>query len=213
MLTALWFTGSRSGWVTLVVLATFAVWLRSTGVRELGAACGIALIAILSMLGLSVVISSSAVISSFGLDGVPINLLQRPIMPSPESTLERWLSIKAGLELFSAHPIFGAGLGAFRELGFKAQSQLALLIHSTPVWLLAETGIVGLFAFAGPAIALFAQEIRRPIKDDAAKIVLLCLAVLGTMSIPADMLYQRTFWLLFGAALAMPYIRKRHQSA
>jgi hypothetical protein len=70
------------------------------------------------------------------------------------------------------HPVFGAGLGAFRNQMILTLDGLPLVIHSTAVWLLAELGIVGFL--------IFAESFT-----------------------PGDMLYQRTFWLLIGAALAV----------
>jgi hypothetical protein len=77
------------------------------------------------------------------------------------------------------------------------------LIHSTSVWLLAELGIIGFATFATPAAYALAVELRRRRADSAGQLIALCLVALGVMSLPADMLYQRTFWLLFGAALML----------
>ena len=79
-----------------------------------------------------------------------------------------------------------------------------LLIHSTAVWLLAELGLIGFLAFAVPAIYVFANEWPYARKQKASALIVLCLVVFAVMSSPADMLYQRTFWLLIGAGLAMP---------
>jgi hypothetical protein len=46
-------------------------------------------------------------------------------------------------------------------------------------------------------------ELRRRHADAAGQLIALCLMAFGVTSLPADMLYQRTFWLLFGAALML----------
>ena len=124
-------------------------------------------------------------------------------MPSAASTEERMSSILGGLRLFVEHPIFGAGLGAFRnQMIFVASSQ-PLLIHSTTVWLLAELGIIGFLVFAIPAIYVFANEWVHARKDPPSTLIILCFVAFAAMATPADMLYQRTFWLLIGTGLAV----------
>ncbi len=84
-----------------------------------------------------------------------------------------------------------------------ATSGIPLLIHSTPLWLLAEAGIVGFLVFLVPALYLLLSEFGRARGDAGAKLIVLCLVAFGVMAMPADMLYQRTFWLLIGAGLAL----------
>ena len=125
------------------------------------------------------------------------------IIPEAASTNERLISIVGGLELFVSHPIFGAGLGAFRNEMIFAASGIPLLIHSTGVWLLAELGIVGFTVFTVSAAYLFFKEWPHARKEQASALIVLCLVAFAVMSGPADMLYQRTFWLLIGAGLAL----------
>jgi uncharacterized membrane protein YbhN (UPF0104 family) len=58
------------------------------------------------------------------------------------SNEKRWESIASAFPLWRENPIFGTGLGAFVETREKAGLK-TLVIHSVPVWLLAETGLVG----------------------------------------------------------------------
>src|SRR5690606_15055837 len=103
------------------------------------------------------------------------------------------------------YPILGAGLGAFRSQLIIGTGGQPLLIHSTVVWLLAELGIVGLAVFLVPALALLYWLWRVGKPDMGNRLTILCLIIFGVMSGPADMLYQRTFWLLIGAGLAVAY--------
>jgi hypothetical protein len=93
------------------------------------------------------------------------------------------------------------------------QSDQPLLIHSTSVWLLAELGFVGLLTFATPAVYALVAELRRRHADSAGQLIAICLTAFGVMSLPADMLYQRTFWLLFGAALILKSNPKGDEAA
>jgi O-antigen ligase len=83
-----------------------------------------------------------------------------------------------------------------------AASGIPLVIHSTYLWLLAELGVLGFMVFVAPAAFVLWAEIRRTARDEASVVLILCLVGFAAMSIPADMMYQRTFWLVCGAALA-----------
>ncbi|MDE1974878.1 MAG: hypothetical protein KGI48_17015, partial [Hyphomicrobiales bacterium] len=64
-------------------------------------------------------------------------------------------------------------------------------------------GVVGFIIFLVPAIRIFLNEIVRTRHGDlAAPFLVLLLGVLGTMGEVHELLYQRGFWLLIGAALA-----------
>jgi O-antigen ligase len=126
------------------------------------------------------------------------------VVPTASSTQERLVSITGGLNLFWNHPVFGAGLGAFRNQMIPTPEGLPLVIHSTAVWLLAELGAVGFLIFAVSFIYVFLKEWKWAATDQISALIVLCLTGFAVTSGPADMLYQRTFWLLIGAALALP---------
>jgi len=195
LMAGLLLSGSRSGWIALVFLLGTSIYLRAAGAREIAisAVCSVTLIAATIVPSLSVG------------GGDHISQVFPQIVPTKASSNERLASMIGGLEMFLAHPIFGAGLGAFRNQLILAASGIPLLIHSTTIWLLAETGIVGLLVFVVPALCLLIAEARRARPDVSSKLIVLCLVSFAVMSGPADMLYQRTFWLLMGAALAEPF--------
>jgi hypothetical protein len=206
MLVAFWFAGSRSGWIAMAIVVGIGLHLRATTIREVVTA---------AICAASVTLAAAALysLSHVGwLFEVPANSGAQPplyfpnIVPTESSTHERIVTIVGGLKLFVEHPIFGAGLGAFRNQMILATSGLPLVIHSTPLWLLAELGIVGFLAFAIPAIYVFVTELCRARKDndEASAVIVLSFVAFAVMSGPADMLYQRSFWLVVGAALALP---------
>ena len=190
VLAGFWFAGSRSGWIAALFVLSTSLYLGVLNVRELltatTCAAGAALIAVILP----------------DLVQAPINLVPA-FLPSEASTQERLISILGGLKLFLEYPAFGAGLGAFRNQMIFVSSSQPLLIHSTALWLLAELGMIGLLAFAVPAIYVFITEWRLAGKEQASTLIVLCLVAFAVMSGPADMLYQRTFWLMIGAGLAM----------
>jgi hypothetical protein len=213
LLIGLWFAGSRSGWISAAALVGTAVYLRAVGPREISiafvCAAGTALAAaflpdiVHAAAGLVMatlvpgdaqnVVSLNSVVAR----NVPV------IVPSAASTEERLISIFQGLKLFAGYPIFGAGLGAFRNQMIFVYGSQPLLIHSTAVWLLAELGLVGFFVFAGPAGYLFKNEWAHARREQASTLIILCLVAFAVMGGPADMFYQRTFWFLIGAGLAV----------
>jgi hypothetical protein len=202
MLTGFWFAGSRSGWISATCVCAAGIYFGSATTRQvvtatICAGCLAAIVAVLSSLHLYELLIGVHAAPSAG-------FLAPPIVPTEASTHERLISILGGLKLFAAHPLFGAGLGAFRNQMILGSSGLPLLIHSTAVWLLAELGLVGFLIFAVPAAYIWASEWLRARQNQASAVVALCCVAFAVMSGPADMVYQRTFWLLIGAALAVP---------
>ena len=201
MLVGFWFAGSRSGWISAAFVIAASIYFRVATPRQIATAVAFAGIA-------AAVAAILPALQAYGLSGVQgasaDSVVTPRIVPTDASTHERLVSIWGGLELFAAHPIFGAGLGAFRNEMILAQSGIPLLIHSTPVWLLAEFGIVGFLIFAVPASYVWVTEWLRARQSQASAVIALCCVAFAVMSGPADMVYQRTFWLLIGAALAMP---------
>src|SRR5262245_52783353 len=185
ILTGLYFAGSRSGWIGAIFVLATGGYLGAIRAKEI-------LIALVAVTGVAVFVA------------VDLPGQAAPhFVPDVASTQERLTSIVGGVKLFLEHPVFGAGLGAFRNELIPASSGLPLLIHSTTVWLLAELGIVGLAAFVAPFAFVFFREWKFARSEKASTVVILCLVAFAVMSAPADMLYQRTFWLLIGAGLAL----------
>jgi O-antigen ligase len=144
----------------------------------------------------------------------PALVLQPPRLSAAEvvalgyepSNLQRIASLKGGFEMFMSSPIFGAGLGAFIHEYARAHG-VALVIHSTPLWLLAELGVIGLLAFAAPFIRALKYETRGPARHDpVGTFIILALLAFGAVAAVHDMMYQRAFWLLIGAAFAVPVL-------
>ena len=187
IMAALFFAGSRSGWIAATFVLAMACYLRAISARE-----------ILLSIVCAGILSFSAALTAVGSD-LPLPA----IVPTVSSTQERLVSIIGGLKLFWEHPVFGAGLGAFRNQMIPTLEGLPLVIHSTAVWLLAELGIVGFLIFAVSFMHIFFKEWKCAPIDQTSAFIVLCLAGFAVMSGPGDMLYQRTFWFLIGAALAL----------
>jgi hypothetical protein len=147
----------------------------------------------------------SKAVATTKLASADAHLLHAP-MPQMSATelsnLEHRVSVMDGLAMFVASPIFGGGVGVYLQRRLE-QTDVPLIIHSTPVWLLAETGLIGFLAFAIPFGRVLAQEWRRRIDDDfAAQMLVPLLVAFAATSLFHELLYQRAFWLLFGAGIA-----------
>jgi O-antigen ligase len=114
--------------------------------------------------------------------------------------MQHWETVQEGMAIFLAHPILGAGIGAYmhQQIGVIG---LPVVIHSTPVWLLAETGIVGFAVFLAAACRLLLLGIQRR-GQSWARLLVLILCAMAAMSFVHELLYQRAFWILLGATLA-----------
>jgi hypothetical protein len=125
------------------------------------------------------------------------------------SNLERWESLIHGLEMWQQSPVLGAGLGVF-----YAKSAMWLghpqVIHSTPLWILAEFGLLG-GAVCGWVFFLLARHaIRFGRTQPAGRILLLLLVAFAIFGLVHEILYQRIFWLVLGAVLARPFSASPH---
>lgn len=194
----LFFAGSRAAFLTLPIILGFAYAMRALPVGRVAAS----LVACAAVVGLILVLPAlETAIASFGPSGNAWLLVPLAVDDSA-SNVQRMTSLAGGLRLFLDHPLLGGGLGAFmaeqmRDFGTP------LVIHSTPLWLLAELGIVGFLIFFIPVTRIFFGEIKPArLGDPGARVLLLVIVVLGSMSQVHELLYQRSFWLLFGAALA-----------
>ena len=191
-LLGLWFTGSRAGLLALPVVFAAAllagVSLRPLLTAVMAAAAFVASIAMLPSLARS---------GGGAVPDVMIAFRQDISM----STYQHLQTIQDGLALFLAHPIIGAGLGAYMDDRLRTAGE-PLVIHSTAIWLLAETGLVGFAVFLAAAWRLLREAVRHR-AEPAGLLLLLILCALAVMSLVHELLYQRAFWLLLGAALAV----------
>ena len=118
------------------------------------------------------------------------------------SNVERLASLLGARDIFLAHPIIGGGLGAFMVEHLQTAGKV-LVIHSTPAWLLAETGILGFLVILFCFSRIFFTELKRSARDLTAALLVLSLLTMGIVSLFHELFYQRAFWLLVGAAMAM----------
>ena len=204
ILLGIWYTKGRTIIAVAVVLLSMAGLLSFCRLKS-------------SALAIGTAIAGLVVVTYFPLLGIGMHWFELPLPGVKETVLlkvpplaqsgdtERIRSILEGLRLWLEHPVFGAGLGAFIRMGLGEHGQ-ALVIHSTPVWILAEFGLVGVVATGvGFAYLLFFtfQENRLP-AIVADRWLFMVLVVFALFSLPHDIFYQRVFWFVLGLTLAAP---------
>lgn len=200
-------THSRTGQGLAVLLLAGIVWAtpkeeRWALVRQfcLGFTV-IALVSSLSTLMLSMIPVSTAHASA----SLPASDSLAAIL-RPESDGERMTSIVDGFGMWLSAPVFGHGLGSF-VASRLAEGKPLLVIHSVPVWLLAEFGAAGFLLVAAVAGEWTARAARLASDAGSRPWALGFLALMGVMmasGLAHDMFYQRGFWFLaglFGAAM------------
>ncbi len=130
------------------------------------------------------------------------------------SDSERWLSIIEGWELWLKHPLLGAGLGGYVQERIEAGRKF-LVIHSVPVWLMAETGLVGLLV-TGTVLAMLVnhafQLMARPDRHGWGIGLLLILACMSAAGLVHDLFFQRSFWFLLGLYVAAGFLPEERQN-
>ena len=107
----------------------------------------------------------------------------------------------------------GIGLGGFLWSHRSSNDPLrGIQIHATPLWLLVETGIVGLALFAAFYFAVMRALLWRNGKWEKDPVLIgiaAALVVMGVASIGTEILYQRYLWFLAGLGLAWPGLPRR----
>lgn len=213
-LAGLWFTGSRAAFGTCVVIVGMVLMLRPCLWRRAALASLACACVVLIGLALPYVIAWGADIadawSANHTDDWNTRLMAAATAPygmfatdPAQSDAERFTTLHEAWQLFVAHPVFGAGLGAFVEQHLRATGEF-LVIHSTPLWLLAEFGLIGTAAIVAPlARTVWLEAGPSGKRDDAGVMLLVIIATFGVMSLVHEMMYQRLFWLMLGAGLAL----------
>ena len=134
-----------------------------------------------------------------------------------DSDAERWQSTVLGFQAWLKHPVFGNGLGAFL-LEREAAGLPALVIHSVPVWFLAEMGIAGLAAYVFfVASLLYCGISALPRRTADGRGLLIIVASFVLMGLVHDIFFQRTFWFACSLVLLnverIPGRSARHEGA
>lgn len=201
---AMWLTGTRAAMVAgLVVVAAGSVvgFVARRSGRSPGWIVGVALLGAAVFAGLLVAIN-------------PMGVFRTRIRQSLEF---RVLFAETGLRMFASAPLTGIGIGQFpvryREFApaeLKPKYPQLGNPHNYPLWILVETGLIGLAAFAWLAAAIV-RTIARNVRGDPDRRRLLLVAGLAAFAMtcltgqPLDINTAAVpFWMAVGVALVGP---------
>lgn len=188
VLAGLVLTGSRAGLITGIIML-FAAWVFKFTDRR--------------MLALSVLFAAMF----WGVFVAMSEALLSGVLQSQFSTgasnAERWESIVRGWDMWLQSPLLGAGLGVFIEQSTLWHGQ-PIVIHSTPLWILAEFGIVGAAVFGWAFVVIGGWAFKPGSKLPARRLAFCLILAFAIFGLAHEILYQRIFWLALGAAMAYP---------
>ena len=120
------------------------------------------------------------------------------------SYVERWETIQRGFDMWLNSPWLGAGLGVFIDTSTQ-WSKRPIVIHSTPVWILAEFGILGASILLGILSWVLIAIKKSGFTKAENRAAMLLLATFLIFSLVHEIFYQRIFWLVIGICIAMPF--------
>ncbi len=136
-------------------------------------------------------------------DGIQKQIQVQSSFSHSISMEEHFLTIKLGLELWLNSIWTGSGLGVFLEKSPELAGK-SIIIHSTPVWILAEFGILGAVILSSILGWIFFNASKTFYVKTGSRAITLLLVIFLLFSITHEIFYQRIFWLALGICLALP---------
>ena len=220
-LLALFYSGSRSAWLGFIVALFVLMIIRRIPWRGLLLAVALAI----GINGISIdlprlaphalaLFPTTATWMPTTEDG-RLNTLKayryvtRSNMMADPASQHRVVSTKLAIEYLRDHPVRGIGLGSFLwRRGQTDDPTAGTGIHATGLWLITETGLVGLVLFSAFFLATIKALVWRGGRLEADPIpigVATVLVTLAAASIGTEILYQRYLWVLGGIGLAVAF--------
>lgn len=206
MLAAVVLSGSRSAWIaTAAGLATVYA-LKAFDVREtIRAAVAAALVVALVYFGRDLLnLLLSGLGWNDGIGGLPRYEPAYILRSNPAGFNERLRSALEALGLWTGHPLLGTGLGGMLARELASGTTTVTLVHNSALWLLVETGLIGLALFAAFFFFCLRGLLRTAGQDPFGAAATGAFVAMIGASIGIEALYQRHFWFVLGLALALP---------
>jgi hypothetical protein len=80
-----------------------------------------------------------------------------------------------------------------------------IVIHSTPVWILADFGLLGALVLGAIYVRMLLFSCKRSSRAAPFRAVAMILGIFAIFGLVHEIFYQRTFWLALGICLALPF--------
>ena len=174
--------------------------------------------AVVALAVLSVVLVSAG----FATPQVRNELLQESRQGLNSVTSDRAGLVGNGLRIAADHPVLGVGTGSFKHAyaertGLKGEEPKKAASHSTPVTVVAETGVLGLVLLSWLGLAALWPAFRARGRSPAGRAALVAALTLGAIAVHS-LFYNALFedpttWALMGLVAVALAAREREQTA
>lgn len=207
------FTGSKAGMLTGSILLIFAGVTKFTNFNFLKNSIffGVVFWVIVSLfLPWMITVINELRMSLGASSEVKINAVYhiQSMLSHDASNLERWETIRIGYEMWKGSPWLGIGLGIFKATSSQFFPE-ETVIHSTPIWVLVEFGIVGALIMLTIFASLLVSIVRTRLRGANDQAVIMLLGVFIIFGLFHEIFYQRIFWLVLGICLAAGQNKRR----
>lgn len=215
LLAGVLFTKSIATFIGVICVLAFAALIKAASIKTLGKAIVLGLVIWGSLQAVSSTQSRTNIaqkIDRIVKEGTSTNKVDRGRYQA--SVQVRLDGYRDAIEIWQAHPVLGAGLGYYlqKQVAMGKSGKNLFRIHSTGLWLLAETGLAGFLAIVTLFCVLFRKVwmLAKNFSDGVDHSAWLPAAVLLIMfgwavaALFGELMYQRAPWLLLGMALATP---------
>ncbi|MBK6895590.1 MAG: O-antigen ligase family protein [Alphaproteobacteria bacterium] len=131
---------------------------------------------------------------------------------------KRMVALEDGLELYSkSNLLIGAGLGQYKDFQIEKRGKFIDIIDCTPLWLLVETGLLGLLSFTVFFMFClnetwkkgFSKQQKASDAADFQRAVFFFLLVFAAFSLFHEVMYTRFLWFILGLALGAKKMQAR----
>lgn len=202
--------GSRAGWFIYPFILLGLVWMikrEALNTVLLPFLSGIALVAALAsahVIDLSrnqqfrLISQMSTVVEEENIDFTIPEIKQKY---RNQSDAYRIQAAHDAIAVWKTSPIIGAGLGTFLAYQTERYGKFMDVVDNSPLWLLCETGLLGLFVFLG----FYGFSIYSLCRagDPLSLALVGILLTFGMFCLLHEMLYTRFLWFFFGLALGL----------
>lgn len=119
---------------------------------------------------------------------------------------KRYIAIEDGLELYHKYnPVLGAGLGSYKPFQIEKRGEFIEIIDFTGLWLLVETGGLGVLVFAAFFLCCMWSLYRAGFVSNNSnyhRAMFTFLIMFAVMSLLHELMYTRILWFAMGLSLA-----------
>lgn len=207
---AIYFANSRAGVVMFGIVMVMSVLLALPSERRTVITTFL-VVAIGMTAGIMLLGNIPLIVDWLGGTGSPMELQIGTRFYRPSSDADRWITFVDGWRLWLDSPIFGNGLGAHVQ-NRLATGKSFVVIHSVPVWLMAEMGLIGLVAVVFGFARLFLGAVRLlpdpTYRAWGAGLITLLISA-GAANLVHDFFFQRSFWFVLALGIALPLASPR----